>query len=65
MKNWIKAILIVIGISALFGAIITLAICFNFLVYVPSIIVVGVVIAFVVLTIKEMLDEWDSERRRR
>lgn len=65
MKNWIKAILIAIGIFALFVTIIALAIRFNFLVYVPLAIIVGVFLVFLVFATKLTLDEWDSERRRR
>lgn len=65
MSNWIKAVLITIALSVVVATILTLSIYFNVIEYlfIGGIALVGAIAA--VLVVKEILDAWDSERRRR
>ena len=65
MKNWIKAALITIAFCAAMATIIALGVHYNVVGYLflGGISFVGVI--FVVGLVKEILDAWDSERRRR
>ena len=65
MKNWIKAVLITIALSAVIATILALCIHYNVVGYLFLGGIAFLVIIVVVALVKEILDAWDSERRRR
>lgn len=63
MKNWIKAIIYVIGGFALFGAYIIL--CFRFPTFSFVSFAIGflLIVALLIFALKMLLDEKDGKRR--
>ena len=65
MKNWIKAVLITIALCAVIATIMALGVHYNVVGYLFLGGIAFVIFIFVVALAKEILDAWDSERRRR